>query len=117
MTELKEKSKLFKALSDPGRLRILSLLYSRPLCVCEITKVLGLAASTVSQHLTMLKEGGFIYEVKDGRWSYYHISRNPSDPRVSAILGALPFWIGENGQFNKDKTAAENPENIHLCDL
>ena len=46
---IEEKTKLFKSLSDPNRLRILKMLQVKPLCVCEITDVLQLATSTVSK--------------------------------------------------------------------
>nr|MBP9123989.1 winged helix-turn-helix transcriptional regulator [Ignavibacteriaceae bacterium] len=47
---MEDKTKFFKILSDPNRLRILKMLQIKPLCVCEITDVLELAPSTVSQH-------------------------------------------------------------------
>ena len=59
---LKEKAKIFKALSDPNRLRILKMLQTKDLCVCEITSVLNLATSTVSKHLSILRDSGFIIE-------------------------------------------------------
>ncbi|MFO7524521.1 MAG: metalloregulator ArsR/SmtB family transcription factor, partial [Ignavibacteriaceae bacterium] len=62
---IEEKTKFFKTLSDPNRLRILKMLQIKPLCVCEITDVLQLATSTVSKHLSILKETGFIIEEKD----------------------------------------------------
>ncbi len=53
---MKDTTTLFKALSEPNRLRILKMLQRKPLCVCEITDILQLAASTVSQHLNILKK-------------------------------------------------------------
>ena len=50
----------FKALSDPNRTRILKMLQVRPLCVCEITELLGLATSRVSKHLSILRNAGFL---------------------------------------------------------
>jgi ArsR family transcriptional regulator len=107
-TIIKEKIKLFKALSDSNRLRILKMLQIKPLCVCEITHILQLAASTVSKHLSILKEEGFITEEKEGKWVNYSINQRPSDQRVASILGTLDFWIADNNIIVSDiKKVAE----------
>ena len=59
---MKATTSIFKALSEKNRLRILKMLQIQPLCVCEITEILNLAPSTVSQHLSILKKEGFILE-------------------------------------------------------
>src|SRR4030042_7078828 len=92
---INKKTRMFKALSDSNRLRILKMLQVKPLCVCEITDVLQLATSTVSKHLSILKETGFIIEEKDGKWVNYSINYHSSDPRISAILSSLEFWIAD----------------------
>jgi DNA-binding transcriptional ArsR family regulator len=53
---LKQMEKIFKALGDKNRLRILNMLRNSPMCVCEITDVLSLSQSTVSGHLRVLKK-------------------------------------------------------------
>jgi ArsR family transcriptional regulator, arsenate/arsenite/antimonite-responsive transcriptional repressor len=57
---------ILKALSDHGRLRILKILEHKSLCVCEITELIGLATSTISAHLNILKNAGLIKDEKDG---------------------------------------------------
>lgn len=64
----------FKALGHPTRLRILGLLRPGGLCVCQITAVLELAASTVSAHLGELKQAGLVQERKDGRFVSYSLA-------------------------------------------
>ncbi len=103
---MEDKTKIFKALSDPNRLRVLKALQARTLCVCEIRELLGLANSTVSQHLKILKEAGFILEEKDGKWVNYLINPRPNDSRISSILSSLDFWI------NDDKTIIEDKKKI-----
>ncbi len=112
---LKEKAKLFKALSDPNRLRILKMLQSKPLCVCEITEVLQLATSTVSKHLSILKESGFIIEEKDGKWINYMINLVPTDRRISSILSTLDFWIGNENVIIKDKKTVSRIDRNIVC--
>lgn len=97
-----ENTKIFKVLSDMNRLRILKMLQRKHLCVCEITAVLNLAASTVSKHLSILKENGFITEQKEGRWVNYQINPTPKDQRISALLSSLDFWIGDDSIIKKD---------------
>jgi ArsR family transcriptional regulator, arsenate/arsenite/antimonite-responsive transcriptional repressor len=112
---LKEKTKIFKALSDPNRLRIIKMLQTKKLCVCEITEVLQLATSTVSKHLSILRDNGFIVEEKDGKWINYYINPTPFDERVSSILGSLDFWISDDSVTNKDKTSLINIDRKIIC--
>lgn len=100
--KMDNSTQLFKALSDKNRLRILKALQSKVLCVCEIRELLQLANSTVSQHLKILKEAGFIVEEKDGKWINYLINPRPKDPRVNSILGSLDFWINDSQLIMKD---------------
>jgi len=112
---LEEKVKLFKALSDPNRLRILKMLQSKPLCVCEITAILKLAASTVSKHLSILKQCEFINETKNGKWVDYSINIRPGDQRVSSILSSLDFWINDDDVIIKDKKRVKNIDRHIVC--
>lgn len=63
-----------KALGHPVRLRILAMLREGPLCVCQMTGVVRLAASTVSEHLSELRRAGLVTERKDGRWVEYRLA-------------------------------------------
>src|ERR1051325_2974904 len=62
-----------KALSDPGRVRILLALRRGELCVCQITELFGLAPSTVSKHLSVLTHAGLVVPRKEERWVYYRL--------------------------------------------
>jgi ArsR family transcriptional regulator len=112
---LEDKTKIFKALSDPNRLRILKALQTKVLCVCEIRELLQLANSTVSQHLTILKEEGFIIEEKSGKWVNYSINPRPSDPRISAILSTIDFWIGDDSVIISDKKKIFSLDRKNIC--
>jgi ArsR family transcriptional regulator len=112
---MKESNNIFKVLSDQNRLRILKMLQIKPLCVCEITDVLQLAASTVSQHLSLLKKEEFILEDRDGKWVNYLINQSPGDQRISAILSQLDFWIGDNELIESDKQKVKVVNRFKLC--
>lgn len=79
---------IFKAASDPCRLRILKLLKEGELCVCEIMTALKKPQSSTSHHLSILREAGLVKERRDGKWSYYRLA----DGAVNEMLkqaGAL----------------------------
>ncbi len=70
---LESKSEQFKAISDPTRLKILYLLQDGELCVCEIIMALEKPQSTISHHLNVLKNAGFIKGRKEGIWIHYKL--------------------------------------------
>jgi DNA-binding transcriptional ArsR family regulator len=75
-----------KALSDPGRVRILLALKGRELCVCQLVELLGLAASTVSKHMAVLRQADLVESRKDGRWAYYRRAGREAPKQVRDAL-------------------------------
>lgn len=67
-------NEIFKALSEPIRLRIVVLLTEGELCVCDIQNVLSLPQSTVSRHMSRLKTSGVVQDSRRGKWVYYQLS-------------------------------------------
>jgi DNA-binding transcriptional ArsR family regulator len=70
------RSKVLKALADSIRLRILGLLSSREMCVCEVMVALDLTQPTASHHLRILENVGLVKDRKEGKWVFYSIA-NP----------------------------------------
>ncbi len=66
-------AEIYKTLGDKTRLRILSLLRQRELCVCELTSILQMTQPGVSQHLKKLKQAGLVKERKTAQWVYYSL--------------------------------------------
>lgn len=62
---------VMRALGEENRARAVMALQGRELCVCQIVELLGLAASTVSKHMAILKQARLVESRKDGRWMYY----------------------------------------------
>lgn len=112
---MKDKTKIFKALSDPNRLRVLKALQTKVLCVCEIRELLNLANSTVSQHLKILEQSGFIISNKSGKWVNYLINPNPNDQRVSTILSSLDYWIDDEDLIIADKLIIKTLCRDNIC--
>ena len=93
--ELMEKTAVFKALSDPNRLRIFAALMSGDSCNCELKEQLGLASNLLSHHLKVLEKAELVQsrrDVVDGRWIYYAINQE----RITAWHG----WV--TSFFNPD---------------
>ncbi|KFG05759.1 MULTISPECIES: ArsR/SmtB family transcription factor [Streptomyces] len=81
-------AKIFKALGDPVRLRLLSMIASRPggeVCVCELTPAFDLSQPTISHHLKLLRQAGLIDCERRGTWVYYWVLPGTLD-RLSAFL-------------------------------
>lgn len=71
-----ELARTLKALADPARLRLLSMIGAHEdaeACVCDLTDPLGLSQPTVSHHLKVLTEAGFLTRSTRGRWAYYRL--------------------------------------------
>lgn len=64
----------FQALSEPLRIRLLELLRSQELCVCELCEILEVSQSKLSFHLKTLKEAGLVRSRQEGRWIYYSLN-------------------------------------------
>ncbi|MFJ2722300.1 ArsR/SmtB family transcription factor [Streptomyces sp. NPDC087437] len=83
-----ELAKLFKALGDPVRLRLLSLIASRAggeVCVCDLTPAFDLSQPTISHHLKLLRQAGLIDCERRGTWVYYWALPATLD-RLAALL-------------------------------
>ncbi|MFB0502641.1 MAG: ArsR/SmtB family transcription factor [Candidatus Bathyarchaeia archaeon] len=70
----KKQTRIFKALADQTRLKILGLLEVREMCVCEIMVALGLTQPTASYHLGLLENAGLIKDRKEGKWVFYSLA-------------------------------------------
>jgi DNA-binding transcriptional ArsR family regulator len=74
--DAKRRSKVFKALADEIRLRIIGILAVREMCVCEVMVALSLTQPTASHHLGILENVGLVKDRKEGKWVFYSIA-NP----------------------------------------
>ncbi len=87
--QIQQFIRVAKAVSDPGRVKILKLLESRDLCVCEIRELVGLAQPTVSKHLKILEEAGLVESAKIGQWVNYRLAGEAASEPAKAMLGYL----------------------------
>jgi ArsR family transcriptional regulator len=89
---MREFMAITKALSDPGRVRILLALRRRELCVCQITELFGFAPSTMSKHLSILHHAGLIQSRKTERWVHYRLP----DRSVPAAVRKALDWVHQS---------------------
>jgi len=107
--------KIFKALSDPNRLRIIKMLQIRPLCVCEITDILQLAPSTVSKHLSLLRDVELILDDKDGKWVNYRINQFAADEYAGQLLPLLKKWLPNDQIIQQDAAKVNGVDRNVIC--
>jgi ArsR family transcriptional regulator len=87
---LRERARLFQALSEETRLAILDLLQGGERCVCDLQDDLHAAQSRLSFHLRVLREAGLVTDRKEGRWSYYALVPERLAAVAEAIAGPDP---------------------------
>ena len=90
--DAEELASAFKAIADPGRLRLLSFIAAQPgaeACVCNLIEPLGLAQPTVSHHLKVLAEAGLLVRERRATWMFYRLVPE----RVRALQDALALPV------------------------
>jgi ArsR family transcriptional regulator, arsenate/arsenite/antimonite-responsive transcriptional repressor len=97
-----ELERVFKALSDKTRLRILALLGNNEVCVCHIHDSLGLPQPTVSRHLAYLRRSGLVAVRRDGVWMHYQLSRS-LDPMVQSVVKAAVDALSQVPATSQDR--------------
>ena len=91
-----------KALADENRLRALFALSGRELCVCQIIELLGLAPSTVSKHLSILRHARLVESRKNGRWMFYRLAGDNAAPVVREALERISRSMQGDKELEKD---------------
>jgi ArsR family transcriptional regulator len=100
----------FKALSDPNRIRIMKMLGERELCMCEVRAVLRLSNSTVSKHLTILRDAGLLLDSKDGRWVNFRLNSKAESQFTRSMLDLI------RDSFDDDETIRDDAAKVHRVD-
>jgi len=90
---MRDFARLFKALSDETRIRILKVLLERECCVCEVMQALDISQSRASRNLRVLEDAGFIKSRRDGPWVVYSIAEQATSsyaaPLIELLRGSL----------------------------
>lgn len=86
--EAERLARMFKALGDPTRVRLLSLIAAQPereACICDLIHPVGLSQPTVSHHMKQLVDAGLVVREQRGRWAFYRVV----EETLTALSGAL----------------------------
>ncbi|HMF93985.1 MAG TPA: metalloregulator ArsR/SmtB family transcription factor [Vicinamibacterales bacterium] len=92
---------LFKALADATRLRILGLLLTGEVCVCDIHESLGIPQPKASRHLAYLRRSGLVETRREGLWIHYRLG-DLADPVMAAIVDAVRHALTHVGSVQRD---------------
>src|SRR5512135_3442760 len=106
---------VFKALSDQNRLRIVKMLAQRELCLCEVREVLGLSSSTVSKHLTVLRDAGLLLDSKDGRWVNFRLNDRTSQPFIRSLLSLIRESFDDDETISGDARRLPRVDRVKIC--
>jgi len=96
-----------KALSDSHRVRALFALRDGELCACQIIELLGLAPSTISKHMSILKQAGLVECRKEERWMYFRL---PKENEMSGMIKNLFSWMF--GTLIRDTTVEDDTNTL-----
>ena len=108
---MKEYLKIFKALGEKTRLRIVMMLKVKPMCVCEIREIIDSSMSTISSHLRILNEANIIEFQKEDRYVNYELST--SNEVVQQVLNILEDMTDAEIQLGKQKVL--KIDRINIC--
>ena len=84
-TVYEERARVFKALCDERRQRILELLHGGEKCACVLMEEMGMPQSSLSYHMKILCESGIVTSREEGKWTHYQISRQGSEKAVALL--------------------------------
>ena len=99
---MREFMAVTKALADENRVRALMLLTHGQLCLCQIIEMLGLAPSTVSKHMAVLRQAELVEVRKRGRWRYYRLAGPGASAAVRQGISWLSKVLAKDRQILKD---------------
>ena len=107
-----------KALSDENRVRALMMLREGELCVCQLIEMLGLAPSTVSKHMSILRQARLVQARKEGRWMYYRLSDGDAPQCVLEAVSWVRKCLAKDQQIvadDKRRTLVCKVDKEELC--
>lgn len=120
MPELKNRAvlhRVFRALADPTRLRLLNLISGREVCVCYFVEILRLRQPKVSRHLAYLRRAGLVASRRDGKWMHYRLEI-PKHGAAAKILRETLNHLRDEPEMRRDvarlSSACCAPQKYHI---
>lgn len=115
---LRDVMAVTKALADEQRVRVMLALQRGEVCVCQIVEMLGLATSTVSKHMSILKQARLVDSRKEGRWMYYRLAGDEAPEVVHQAIAWIAQSLARDPQVQRDRhelAAICNSDPRELC--
>lgn len=107
--------RLFRALADRTRLRLINLLAGQELCVCYLVEVIDAPQPKISRHLAYLRQAGVVATRREGKWMHYRLI-TPADRHAAAILKTTIDSLKEDKEMRRDlqrlSQACRGPESL-----
>jgi ArsR family transcriptional regulator len=112
---MRELVKVFKALADKNRLRILKMLQYKKMCVCELSAAIGITRPSVSRHLSLMKDAGLVQDERNGQWIDYSLCKDTINEYASVIQSHLNEWINDDPKVRDDIKKIKKLKREVLC--
>jgi ArsR family transcriptional regulator len=116
-TMKREYVNVFKALSDPNRIRIVKMLSERELCMCEIREMLNLSNSTVSKHLTILRDANLLLDSKDGKWVNFQLNDKSEQKFIRSAIALIKNSFEDDEAVQDDMKKLHRVNRIKICKI
>lgn len=107
---MKQALLISKAMSDETRMRALMALAERELCLCQLVELLELAPSTISRHMTLLRQADLVERRKEGTWHFYRLAGDAAGPVVRQALAWLTDALANDPRVREDAARI-----AHVC--
>jgi ArsR family transcriptional regulator, arsenate/arsenite/antimonite-responsive transcriptional repressor len=95
--------RLFQALGDNTRLRLLNLMGDQEICVCYFVEILGQPQPKISRHLAYLRNAGIVEARREGKWMHYRMVMPPNEG-TARVLREILDWLKEEKTMQADRT-------------
>ena len=112
---MRELVKVFKALADKNRLRILKMLQHKRMCVCELSAALGITRPSVSRHLSLMKDAGLVEDERNGPWIDYSLCEEKINQYAPVIQSNLKEWVNDDPKIKEDIKKIKTLNREELC--
>lgn len=120
-TAAKDIERLFQALGDRTRLRLLNVIGDDEICVCFFVEALGESQPKISRHLAYLRRAGIVAGRREGKWIHYRVAE-PSNPVAAEIMRGLRHWMDTDPEMQRDRArlvsvccAPEGPTQLRMA--
>jgi ArsR family transcriptional regulator, arsenate/arsenite/antimonite-responsive transcriptional repressor len=99
---MRELMAVVRALADENRVRVLLALRPEEHCVCQIVELLGLAPSTVSKHMAILKQARLVDSRKEGRWMFYRLDEEDASVEARELTAVVCRLLADDPRVRED---------------